>query len=129
MHRTSFIFYVENQKKSRQFYESLFAMWPSTDEPGKTEFILGDGAVLGLIPISKAKRLLGDGINDPALAKGVPRAELYIHVWYADLYLTRAESAGGKILSTVKMREWGEEVGYASDPDGHILAFAKIKEE
>lgn len=129
MYRTHFIFYVANQRKSREFYEKIFAMWPTRDEPGMTEFVLGDGAVLGLMPAAGIKRLLGDGIADPNSANGIPRAELYMRVWYADLYLTRAEAAGGKILSPVKMRDWGEEVGYASDLDGHILAFAKIKEE
>jgi predicted enzyme related to lactoylglutathione lyase len=128
MYRANFILYVENLKKSREFYERVFAMWASTDEPEIKEFVLGDGLILGLRPAREMKRMFGDKRGAPT-PNAAPRTELYVRVWYADLYLMRAEAAGGKILSKLEMREWGEEVGYAADLDGNILAFAKIKEE
>ena len=38
--------------------------------------------------------------------------------------LDRAAAAGGKGLDGLRDRSWGERVGYALDPDGHVLAFA-----
>jgi len=32
--------------------------------------------------------------------------------------------SGGRLLDGLRDRSWGERVGYALDPDGHVLALA-----
>jgi len=32
-----------------------------------------------------------------------------------------------KEISELKDRDWGDRVGYISDPDGHVLAFAESR--
>jgi uncharacterized glyoxalase superfamily protein PhnB len=38
--------------------------------------------------------------------------------------LQRATDHGGILLDPIEARSWGERVGYALDPDGHVLALA-----
>ena len=52
------------------------------------------------------------------------RCELYLRRADAPAALARASAAGGKLLDGLQDRSWGERVGYALDPDGHVLALA-----
>jgi lactoylglutathione lyase len=38
--------------------------------------------------------------------------------------MNRAISAGGKLLSDVEERNWGDRAGYVADLDGHVVVFA-----
>lgn len=119
------IFFVKDQQKSAVYYSSVLNMKPRLDVPGMTEFDLGSGTVLGLMPEQGIKNLLGDAIEDPASANGVPRSELYLQVDDARSYHQRSVENGGIALSALELRNWGDQVAYSSDPDGHILAFAE----
>ena len=119
-----FILYTADQQESTRFYAFVLGKPPRLHVPGMTEFDLTGGAVLGLMPEAGIRRLLGDALPDPAKAAGVPRAELYLVVEDAAGYLARAVAGGGRELSAVQRRDWGAEVGYVLDPDGHVLAFA-----
>lgn len=121
--RTHIILYVADQARSAAFYEATLAMQPTLDVPGMTEFALSNDTVLGLMPEAGIRRLLGDAIPDPALATGVPRAEIYLVVPSADEYHRRAVHAGARELSPAMPRSWGSIVSYCIDPDGHVLAF------
>ena len=90
-----------------------------------TEFRLGPGAVLGLMPAAGIKRLLGDRLPDPGLAAGVPRAELYLVTDDPRAYHQRALDGGAQELSPLAPRDWGHEAAYSLDRDGHVLAFAR----
>ena len=120
-----FILYVADQAASAAFYASVLAAAPTLDVPGMTEFALGEGAVLGLMPESGIRRLLGDRLPDPSRARGVPRAELYLRVADAGASHARALAAGATELDALARRGWGEDVAYALDPDGHVIAFAQ----
>lgn len=122
--RANFILYVRDQRASADFYRRVLAAEPTLDVPGMTEFRLGDGAVLGLMPERGIARLL-DGSVDPASAGGVPRAEVYLLVDDPAAHHARALEAGGRELSPLQARDWGEEAAYSQDPDGHVLAFAQ----
>lgn len=121
----NFILYVQDQKRSTQFYGAALGIVAALDVPGMTEFHLAPDCILGLMPEAGIKRLLGDAIEDPQRAHGVPRAELYLRVDQPRLYLQRAVEAGAKLLSAIEKRSWGDEAGYLSDPDGHVIAFAR----
>jgi len=119
------ILYVADQKASAKFYERVLAVKPLLDVPGMTEFPLGAGAVLGLMPAAGAKRLLGAKVPDPAGAAGIPRAELYLLLEDPAAYHRRALESGAQELSALLPRDWGHDAAYSLDADGHVLAFAR----
>lgn len=123
--RVHFILYVADQKRSRDFYAATLGIEPTLDVPGMTEFHLGPEAVLGLMPEAGIRRLLGEALPDPASCSGVPRAELYLVVEDPAASHLRALAAGARELSPPLPRDWGHEVAYCLDPDGHVLAFAR----
>jgi len=119
-----FILYVEDQERSTRFHATVLATAPRLDVPGMTEFALPGGAVLGLMPEASIVRLLGPALPDPAAARGVPRAELYLLVPDPAAYHARAIAAGARELSPLRSRSWGHVAAYSIDPDGHVIAFA-----
>src|SRR5512142_1297980 len=84
------IFYVSDQAASTAFYTTVLALQPRLNVPGMTEFALPGGAVLGLMPETGIRKLLGPGLPDPSSAHGTPRAELYLLVDQPAEYLNRA---------------------------------------
>jgi uncharacterized glyoxalase superfamily protein PhnB len=123
--RVHFMLYVSDQANNAKFYSAVLGLTPTLDVPGMTEFTLNDGCVLGLMPEKGIKRLLGNKIPDVTKANGIPRAELYLRVEDPSAFQKRAVSQGAAEVSQVKMRDWGDLVGYTMDLDGHVLAFAK----
>ena len=125
MKRTHFILYVRDQARSTRFYSTVLDLQPRLDVPGMTEFELPGGSILGLMPESGIKRLIGRTLPDPSGAAGIPRCELYLIVGEADSCLQKAIDADARELSAVGERDWGHRAGYCLDPDGHVLAFAE----
>ncbi len=113
------ILYVRDQVASTAFYRHVLAQDPRLDVPGMTEFQLGEGAVLGLMPEAGIVRLLGGSV-----AQGGFRAELYLVVPDPGAFHRRALEAGATELSPLTTRSWGPAVAYSLDPDGNVLAFA-----
>ena len=124
MKRAHFILYVRDQAVSRRFYARLLECEPRLDVPGMTEFALPGGAILGLMPQTGIRQLLGDVLPDPASATGTPRAELYLVGPDPAACHQRALLAGATELSPLARRDWGHDAAYSLDPDGHVLAFA-----
>lgn len=122
------ILYVEDEEASCSFYSAVLDQEPSLRVPGMTEFRLGSGCVLGLMPVTGIRRLLGERLPDPATATGIPRAELYLYVGDPALFHQRALEHGARELSGVAPRNWGDRAAYSLDPDGHVLAFASLAE-
>lgn len=119
------ILYVENQKLSADFYQKIFRKEPDLDVPGMTEFILAENCKLGLMPNKGIVKILGNTMPDPALGNGVPRCELYLYVENIEFEFENALKCGAKMISPIKDWDWGDQVCYFSDLDGHILAFAE----
>mgnify|MGYP000849117200 FL=1 len=122
--RANLILYVSDQQRSRDFYAQVLQLSPTLDVPGMTEFSLSDSLILGLMPEKGIVRLLGNSIKDPALATGIPRAELYLSVEQPQQYHQRALQAGATELKTYSLMNWGDMAAYSLDPDGHVLVFA-----
>jgi catechol 2,3-dioxygenase-like lactoylglutathione lyase family enzyme len=120
-----FILYVADQESSTQFYRAVLDREPRLHVPGMTEFELSDNAILGLMPATGIKRLLGERLPDPSAAAGIPRAELYLVVSDPESYHSRALKAGAKELSPLSLRDWGHQVAYSLDVDSHVIAFAR----
>ena len=119
MNSTELILYVADQNRARRFYAALLGLAPSLDVPGMTELDL-DGLTLGLMPTADILALL------PGIDGGQgQRCELYLRRPDADVILERLTRAGGRLLSPMAPRPWGEVVGYGLDPDGHVIALAR----
>jgi len=61
----------------------------------------------------------------PELANGIPKCELYVFVKDVKKTFNKAIKLGAKEINLPQECDWGYFVGYASDFDGNILAFAK----
>lgn len=122
---THTILYVQDQQRSTDFYSSVLAMRPSLNVPGMTEFQLDAQCVLGLMPETGIKKLLGSALPDPSSAHGIPRSEIYLIVDNCRTYYLRALGHGARALSEPAKRDWGDVAGYCLDLDGHVLAFAE----
>jgi catechol 2,3-dioxygenase-like lactoylglutathione lyase family enzyme len=118
------ILYVRDQAAASAFWRAVLDCPPVLDVPGMTEFALGTRVVLGLMPEAGIRALLGPSLPDPAQARGVPRAEVYLVVDDAAAYHARALAAGAVELSALARRSWGDDAAYGLDPDGHVIAFA-----
>jgi uncharacterized glyoxalase superfamily protein PhnB len=123
-----FILYVKNQQESCEFYKKLLTLEPVLNVPGMTEFQLSDDTKLGLMPESGIAKILGDSVPHPSSGSGIPRCELYLTVDAPRNYYERALSLGGRPVSGLQLRNWGDEAAYCADLDGHIIAFAKKAE-
>ena len=123
-HNIIFILYVQDQKRSKEFYSALFKKEPSLDVPGMTEFVLFENVVLGLMPEEGITKLLDGKITDPNKASGIARSEIYLYVDKPEFYYNKLIELGGAGISKALKRSWGDIVAYGSDLDGHILAFA-----
>ncbi len=125
MKQSLFILYVSDQKVSRDFYSAVLGKDPQLDVPGMTEFSLGDGASLGLMPETGIRKLLGGAVAKPMFGSGVLRGEVYLMVDDPEECLDRAVGAGAKLLSQCQDRNWGDYTGYCLDRDGYVLGFGK----
>ncbi len=120
-----FILYVSDQRLSKEFYSKVLQLKPSLDVSGMTEFTLAENVKLGLMPNDGIAKILTPKVPHPAEKSGIPRCELYLVLDEIEKYFEKAIQYGGKEVSPIKLRDWGDVVGYVSDPDGHILAFSK----
>lgn len=120
--QTEIILYVADQERGRDFYAATLGMAPTLDVPGMTEFSLG-GVTLGLMPERGIRKLLGDAF--PSATGDVARCELYLTVDDPMAFADRAAENGARELSPLQARDWGDDVVYLSDPDHHIIAFAR----
>ena len=119
------ILYVADQQRSTGFYEKILNQKPVLNVPGMTEFMLNDNVKLGLMPEKGIAKIICPHTKHPALGSEIPRCELYLIVENPERSYINAIQAGAKEISKAESREWGDTVAYCSDPDGHIIAFAK----
>lgn len=123
--KIEFILYVSEQKSSKAFYQSLLQSEPVLDVAGMTEFALSENCTLGLMPNDGIARIIGDALPHPESGTGIPRCELYLLVEDAQKTFEHAMQCGARLVSPVADRDWGDRVGYVSDPDGHVIALAQ----
>lgn len=125
MKKSLFIVYVQDQARSRAFYETILGTKPVLDVPGMTEFALTSSSSLGIMPEEGIARLLGDGVPHPRTGNGIPRCELYLFVSDPAEHYDRLRKAGGKAISPPEPQSWGDLAAYGADPDGHVVAIAR----
>ena len=125
MDEVMFIIYVKDQQKSKEFYEKLLQISPSLDVPGMTEFKLSDNVKFGIMLENGIVKIFSKDTPHPKNGNGIPRCELYLRVIKPSDFIERGKSLGGKIISKLQDRDWGDKVGYIPDLDGHVIAFAE----
>jgi uncharacterized glyoxalase superfamily protein PhnB len=76
------------------------------------------------MPEAGIQRLLGPTLPDPTAGDRPPRAELYLLVDDPSVRHDRAVAAGAIDLWPCTARDWGHDVAYVRDADGHVVAFA-----
>ena len=120
------ILYVRDQEESKNFYSTLLNFEPILHVPGMTEFKLSDEHILGLMPEKGIINLLGDKIPDVMKGNGIPRVEIYFRVENPAVFHKKAIELGAKEISPLLKRNWGDDVAYSMDFDGHIIAFSSL---
>ncbi|MBS1666354.1 MAG: lactoylglutathione lyase [Bacteroidetes bacterium] len=125
IHFIETILYVNNQQASCNFYTKIFRKSPVLNVPGMTEFSLASNCKLGLMPNSGIATILSDKTPHPDAGNGIPRCELYLYVADIELEFANAVKAGATVISPIMERNWGDNVCYFADLDGHIIAFAE----
>lgn len=120
-----FILYVDDQTRSKEFYTKFLQTPPMLDVPGITEFLLAPYCKLGIMPNSGIQKILNNVTPNPATGNGIPRCEIYLHLNEPAKCMKRGLQNGAKLVSEFQIRDWGDTVGYLSDPDGHIIAIAE----
>ena len=122
---TIFILYVADQEASKTFYEKILAKAPCLHVPGMTEFQLSPLSKLGLMPEKGIAKIISPPLPAPETGQGVPRCELYFQVENPEKQAQIALEHGAQEVDPLKNRDWGDAAVYLSDPDGHVLAFAR----
>lgn len=118
------ILFVSNQQQSTEFFEVVLQQEPRLNVPGMTEFSLGQGVVLGLMPETGAAKIVSSVLPHPSMASGAPRCELYLYCDAPEDAARRALQIGGRLISAYSPRDWGDHAVYVADTDGHVVAFA-----
>ncbi|NOX65149.1 MAG: glyoxalase [Chlorobi bacterium] len=128
MNKTYFIIYVDDIEKTKMFYELLFDVKPTIDEPGMCELELPNGAVLGIMPNTSLEKLFGAEYRVNEKKKASPKFEFYFQVDNAEALYQKALQLGALSLRKFTKMDWGDRVAYCVNHDGHILAFAERME-
>lgn len=122
-----FILYVKDQKESEKFYQELLEKKPVLSVPGMTEFLLAENVKLGLMPESGIAKIIHPALPHPESGNGIPRCELYLYSENVKETHEKIKKLGIKMVDELQPRDWGDDVFYISDPDGHVIAFAEKK--
>lgn len=118
-----FILYTADLRTSRAMYSILLEREPVLDVPGMVEFDL-EGCKLGLMPEEGIARIIVPPLPHPRTGNGIPRCEIYLLLPDLNSSMLRALKAGFRSVDGPADRDWGHQVAYFADPDGHVIALA-----
>lgn len=115
---------VSELERSRRFYGALLG-WPvQVETPVYVELRHASGMRLGLY----VREGFGRNVGRTPIAVEAPdlhAAELYFFTADPAAVSRGAQTSGGRVLSALAPRPWGDEVEYLADPDGHVIAIAR----
>jgi predicted enzyme related to lactoylglutathione lyase len=120
------IFAVDDLSRSLDFYERAFG-WPRNpkiDFSNYVELHPPDGGTLGLFERNGFAGTVGAAPSEVPDGSVAP-AYLYVRVSDAPATVSTVEAAGGRALSPLAEREWGEQAAWFADPDGNVVAVAQ----
>ena len=116
---------VTDLERSLAFYESAFD-WPRNariDYANYVELHPPDGGTVGLYEREGYAQTVG-AEPAPTVEGKVAPAYVYVRVADVDESVTRLKAAGGRSLSPLRPRDWGETAAWFADPDGNVIAVA-----
>ena len=114
--------FVEDPKRSKAFYESVFGLPPAFEDENAVAFDF-ENTIVNLLRESEAH-----GLIDPATVAGREagmRFQLTIWVDDADAACAELATHGVSLLNGPIDREWGVRTATFTDPDGHIWEVAQ----
>jgi len=120
------VFAVSDLERSLDFYDRVFG-WPrneAIDYSNYVELLPLDGGALGLYEREGFAQTVGAGAIEVANGR-VPPAYVYVRVEDVDATAAQLEEAGGRALSPLEERAWGERAAWFADPDGNVVAVAQ----
>jgi catechol 2,3-dioxygenase-like lactoylglutathione lyase family enzyme len=119
------IFAVSDVGRSLAFYEQALG-WSRNEKisfANYVELLAPDGGSLGLY---ERTGYAGEVGAEPAELDGhVAPAYLYVRVPDVKAAGAALEAAGGRPLSALAERAWGERAAWFADPDGNVVAVAQ----
>lgn len=119
---------VSDLARSRRFYVEAFG-WPVVvDVPVYVEFELPSATRVGLYDQTAFVRNTSRSLSAAATGGETSRAELYFFPDNLDQTIEKVKRAGGILLSALARREWGDDTAYFADPDGNVLALARVSQ-
>lgn len=108
----------------RDFYVGTFGWRVMVDLPVYVELEVPTGLRVGLYLRAGFARNTGEP-PAPTPTTGTTSCELYLRVDDVPAALARLVAAGGRLLSPVLPRPWGDEAGYVADPEGNVVAVSR----
>ncbi len=115
---------VADVARAARFYETVFGWRRRVDVPVYVEFEPTDGPAFGVY--LRRGYAVNTRRDATAPAAGCTTStEIYFRTDDPAAAAARVVAAGGERLSPSAPRDWGEEVAYATDLDGNVLAFAR----
>ena len=116
---------VSDLKRALAFYEGVFG-WRRNDRIDYANYVElhpDDGGTLGLY---EREGFAGTVGAEPLAIDNGKVAPSYVYVRVDDVEnaVTRLTAAGGRPLSPLTARQWGETAAWFADPDGNVVAVA-----
>jgi uncharacterized glyoxalase superfamily protein PhnB len=122
--RVLLVLACEDVARARAFYVRALGWEVKADLPVYVEMAVPTGLRVGLY----ARDLYASNTGEPppsAPRAGTTACELYLYVDDPRSALERLVAAGGRLLTPVAPRRWGDEAGYVADPEGNVVAVAR----
>jgi predicted enzyme related to lactoylglutathione lyase len=110
--------------RAKGFYVRAFGWEVKVDLPIYVEMAVPTGLRVGLY----ARDLYAGNTGEPPTSAppiGTTACELYLRVDDPRPALDRLVAAGGRLLTPVAPRPWGDEAGYVADPEGNVVAVSR----
>lgn len=108
----------------KAFYVGVFGWRATVDLPVYVELEVPTGLRVGLYAREGFARNTGEA-PAPRPTSGTTASELYLRVDDVPEALDRLVAAGGRLLSPVEARPWGDDAGYVADPEGNVVAVSR----
>lgn len=122
--RVLLVLSCEDVARAKAFYLRAFGWELKADLPVYVEMAVPTGLRVGLY----ARDLYAGNTGEPpasAPRAGTTACELYLYVDDPRPALERLVAAGGRLLTPVAPRAWGDEAGYVADTEGNVVAVAR----
>lgn len=109
------------------FYDEIFRFPKEIELPVFVEYRLPGGSKLGLYKRESFGANIGQ-LPELTAEGGITGTELYFFCSDLEQTIEQITGAGGKLLSGLSLRGWGDEVAYFADPEGNVIALARQRE-